>query len=315
MKKITTCLLLLMLGLSAVTFAQKKSKVLPPPPPAPAPKLDVYNNPEDAVKADRKITSSLKDGEECTYWWEGHVFSRIAGEKDRLLFNYVGMNVRASKTVMDSVKGYGWQHVSRELLFYQDPKTNEILRMWDNPMTGEKVEVIHVANDPVNGRGPTFSKGANGTTPYKFKMMEKEGFFMQTTEVPLFYTNPLSGDYQEYVGGTYHAMEIFNTIVSKDELLDATKDKAEDVLIAWSRVSKFLPWMKMGDKAGWLIVSGTGKKLKGGTDALPEIMKEEMRKNYPEYFHAPSVDDKRPNETSWTVFKKAMEKKKVAKIN
>ena len=297
-------LLLLMVLTATIGFSQKKGKAVPPPPPVEMKMLDVFNNSEDAIKADRKITSSLKDGEECTYWWEGHVYSRIAGEKDRLLFNYVGMNVRTSKTVMDSVKGYGWRHVSRELLFYQDPKTNEILRMWDNPITNEKVEVVHVANDPVNGRGATFAKG------YKFNMMEKEGFFFKTSEVPLFYTNPLAGDFQEYVGGTYHAMEVFNTIVSKTDLLDASKDKAEDVIIAWSRMSKFLPWMKMGDKAGWLIFTGTGKKLRGGTDALPEIMKEEMKKNYPTYFHAPSVDDARPNETSWTVFKKYVEKKK-----
>ena len=29
-------------------------------------------------------------------------------------------------------------------------------------------------------------------------------------EVPLFYTNPLAGDYQDFVGNNYHAMEIFD---------------------------------------------------------------------------------------------------------
>lgn len=297
--------------LAPASFGQKKTKAATP---APVAQLDVYNNPEDALKADRKITSSLKDGEDCTYWWEGHVYSRIAGEKDRLLFNYVGMNVRASKTVNDPEKGYGWRHVSRELLFYLDPKTNEILRTWENPFTDEKVEVFHVANDPVNGRAPTFAKGGpNG--PYKFNMMEKEGYFMKTSEVPLFYSNPLGGEYQDFVGGTYHAMEVFNTIVSKDELLNASKDKADDVIIAWTRISKFLPWMKMGDKAGWLIFTGTGKKLRGGTEALPESMKAEMRANYPDYFHAPPLDDTRPNETSWTYFKKQIEKRKKDKTN
>ncbi len=306
MKLVLYTLTLCTVLLSSESFGQKKTKAAATP--APPPQLDVYNNPEDALKADRKITSSLKDGEECTYWWEGKVWSRISGEKDRLLFTYIGMNVRASKTVNDPEKGYGWRHVSRELLFYMDPKTNEILRTWKNPITNEDVEVFHIANDPVNGRGPTFAKGPTG--PYKFKMQEKEGYFMQTNEVPLFYSNPLAGDYQDYVGGTYHAMEVFNTIVSKDELLNASKDKADDVIIAWTRISKFLPWMKMGDKAGWLIFTGTGKKLRGGTDALPDAMKAEMKANYPDYFHAPSVDDDRPNETSWTYFKKQMEKKK-----
>jgi hypothetical protein len=290
--------------------AQKKSKNAPPPPPPPPalPRLDP-SNPDDALKMDRKIASSLKDGEECVYWWEGKVYSRIAGEKDRHLFNYYGMNVRTSKGFSDPVKGYGYKHVSRELLFYLDPKTNEIVRMWKNPMTGEDCEVIHVANDPVNSRGVSWARGGE-RGDYKFRGTEKEGYYLMTSEVPLFYTNPLQGEYQEYIGGTYHAMEIFNTVVAKDELTDPNKDKAEDVIIAWTRISKFLPWMKMGDRAGWCIFSGTGKKLKGGFEALPEPMKVEIRKNYPTYEHAPPTDDARPNETSWTVFKKYADSKK-----
>ena len=57
-----------------------------------------------------------------------------------------------------------------------------------------------------------------------------EGKYIQTSEVPLFYENPLAGDYQEYVGGTYHVMEIFNFIVDKDELLDASKNVAYPLL-------------------------------------------------------------------------------------
>ena len=120
------------------------------------------------------------------------------------------------------------------------------------------------------------------------------------------------GEFQDYVGGTYHAMEIFNFIIDKDDLLDASKDVAYPV-IAWSRVSKFLPWMKMGDKQGYMIFSGTGKKLKGGFDAIPEGLKKEIALTYPTYNHAPPTDDNRPNETSWTYFKKKMAEKKANK--
>jgi hypothetical protein len=293
--------------LSTAALAQKKKSTdAPAPPPPPPPMLDL-NNPDDALKAERKIASSLKDGEECVYYWEGNVYTRIAGEKDRLLFHYWGMNIRTSKGFQDPEKGYGYRHVSRELLFYLDPQTREIVHKWKNPWTNEEVDVLHIANDPVNGRGINWAKGERG--PYKFRGQELEGKYMLTSEVPLFYENPLAGEYQDYVGGTYHAMEIFNTIVDKDELLDATKDIAYPV-IAWSRISKFLPWMKMGDRQGYMIFSGTGKKMVGGFDAMPEPIKKEIAANYPEYRHAPPTDDTRPNETSWTYFKKKVAPKK-----
>ena len=44
-----------------------------------------------------------------------------------------------------------------------------------------------------------------------------------SNEIPLFYDNPLGGDFQDYVGGTYHAMEIFNDFYSANEMLDPKK--------------------------------------------------------------------------------------------
>jgi hypothetical protein len=307
MKTNLTWLLAGLLTLSVGAEAQKKAKTSAAPAVVSKPDLNL-NDPTDANKANRKITSSLKDGENAFYTWEGNVYSRIPGEKDRLLFTYQGMNVRASKTVMDSVKGYGWRHVSREILLYMDPKTKEVMRTWKNEWTGENCDVIHVANDPVNGRGPTFAD-PNGKSPYKLSGRIHDGYYLQLSEIPLFYTNPLAGDFQDYVGGTYQAMEIFNTSVPVKELVDGNKDQADDVQISWTRISKFLPWMKMGDRVGYLIFSGIGKKVKS-FDNFPETLKKEIMANYPEYTTAPPTDDARPNETSWTYFKKKMAAKK-----
>ena len=271
-------------------------------------KFDI-NNPDDVVKMDRKIQSSLKDGEEIVYYWEGNVYTRIAGEKDRHLFTYWGMNIRTSKGFQDPVKGYGYRHVSREVLFYRDPITQQVVRTWKNPWTGEEVDVQHIANDPVNGRGVSWARDERG--PSKFRGRESEDKFIFTSEFPLFYANPLAGDYQDYVGGTYQAMEIFNFIVDKEELLDTSKTTTYPG-IAWTRISKFLPWMKMGDRQGYMIFSGTGKKLKGGWAAMPEGIRKEIDANWPIYKTAPPTDDTRPNETSWTDFKKILEKKKAA---
>ena len=50
----------------------------------------------------------------------------------------------------DDEKGAGFKLVSREILLYKDPVTDEVLATWENPWTGETVDVLHVANDPVN---------------------------------------------------------------------------------------------------------------------------------------------------------------------
>jgi len=280
--------------------AQKKGVVPPPPPP-----LDL-NNPEDAVKAARKLQSSLDDGKPTIFWFQGNVYSRIPGERDRLLFTYQAINIRASKTVSEPGRGYGYRQVSREVLIYLDPKTKEVVRTWKNPWTGKDVEVVHVANDPVNSR-PMFAQGPNG--PFRLDATLKEGMGIYQVEVPLWYTNPLGGDYQPYVGGDYQCIELFTFYFSETQLLDRTTSDAPSVAVAWSRVSQFLPWMEMGGRVGYMVFSGAGRKV-SGFDALPDVLKAEIASNYPEYRTAPSVDDTRPNETSWTYFKKVIDKKK-----
>ncbi len=273
---------------------------------AQAPRLDL-NNPDDVVKAMRKFQSSLTDGKPVVFWWQGSIYSRIPGERDRLLFVYQGMNVRASKAVTEPGRGYGYRQVSREILLYQDPQTKEILRTWKNPWTGKENEVVHVANDPVNSR-PTFANGPQG--PAKWPGFFKNGQGFLPMEIPLFYANPLAGDYQQYVGGDYQAMEIFNFYFPESQLLDGNPEMS-DVAVSWTRISGWLPWMEMGSRVGTMIYNGVGRRL-ASWDDLPDVLKAEIKASYPEYQGPPALDDARPNETSWTYFKKVIDRKRAA---
>ena len=58
-----------------------------------------------------------------------------------------------------------------------------------HPWTGAVVDVMHVANDPVNMR-PFFERDAQGTAMRLPGRIEGERVFMPS-EIPLFYTNPL----------------------------------------------------------------------------------------------------------------------------
>ena len=271
-------------------------------------KLDL-NNPDDALTAYRKIQCSTEDATPVVYHWSGHVYARVPGEPDRHLFNVEGMNVRQCVTVTDPQKGKGVRQVSRELMFYLDPATGEVLKTWTNPLTGQTVDVVHVANDPVNMRAPMFPVDEKGK-PFSLNARIENGRVFMPIEVPLFYRNPLAGDYQDYVGNQYHAMEIFDFVVEQADLIDSTKPRANPS-ISWVRLAEWLPWMKMGGRLGLMVTNATGQTV-ANIEALPPLILEQIKANYPIYSAPPPVDDARPNETSWTYFKKLIDAKKAA---
>ena len=270
------------------------------------------NNPEDALKIEQRMSCSLEDGKPAYYWFPGSVHSRVPGERDRLLFRVHGWSARACKTFNDPVRGYGYRAVNRELLVYEDATTGQILRTWKNPWTGEEVEVMHVANDPVSMREPVFARDQDGKpAAARPRGFDFEGIhFSGGGAARLFYKNPLGGEYQENVGGWYHSMEMGSDAVPVDTLLDAgRKDASRN--IGWMRVSKWLPWMKMGDRAGVIYYHTAGTRVES-IDDLPEPFRTEMRTTYKVWQQAPPLDDARPNMTSWDQFKRLVDGKKKA---
>ncbi len=260
------------------------------------------STPEGALLAYRKIQCSLQDGKAITYSWRGRAYSRMPGEADRLLFNVEGMNVRHCVSTEDPERGKGYRLISREILLYLDQNTGLPLRTWENPWTGETVNVLHVANDPVNGE--TFIKDRTGDD-LKWTAQSYGDEWWNTITVPLFYTNVLAGDYQRYVGGTYHATEMFNYFGGLSDLTDLSIDTA-DISVGWVRQSDWLPWMEMRGRVGNIYMHTAGTKLESWDD-MPDVMKTEIRTNYPDYVAPPPLDDDRPNETSWTYFKKIID--------
>ncbi len=257
-----------------------------------------FDNPDDVITMNRKIGCSTVDGEPITFYWHGYAFSRRAGEPDRRMFRVEGMNVRACVTVEHPEYGTGYRLVSREILLYLDPETHEILSTWDNPWTGETVDVLHVANDPVNSRG-SFPQGPNGPARWRGSSMGNDVW--QTTTVPLFYSNPLAGEFQDETGAVYHATEMFNFFGNVDDLTDPATTTA-DVEVGWVRMSDWLPWMKMRGRDGLIYFHTAGTKL-DSWDELPDFFQAEIARHYPEYTDPPPLDDDRPNVTSWTYYR------------
>jgi hypothetical protein len=282
------------IALATTTQAKDKPRMLDP------------ENPVDALEISKRVQCGVADGVPAVYHWSGNVYSRVQGEPDRLLFKGEGMNIRQCVTVDDPKRGKGYRLVSREVMLYLDPKTGEVLRKWTNPWSGETVDVMQINNDPVNSRA-SFPINADGT-PFKTNIRRAGRWIFQPFEAPLFYHNVLQGDYQDYVGGKYHAMEIFDFAFEAEEMLN-TKNPTSYPIISWVRISDWMPWMKMRGRQGQMVFNAMGNKLKS-YDELPKVIKDEIALNYPIYTAPPPGDDPRPNETTWTMFKKWVAERK-----
>lgn len=266
--------------------------------------------PEEALQLTRKMICSLEDGKPIIHWWQGSMMSRVPGERDRVLFNVQGMNIRQCGSFVDAKRGPGYRSVSREVMLFLDPVTNQLVSKWKNPWTGEEVDVIHVANDPVNMRSPTFAYDANGKG-HEFRGTFVKDKVWMSGEAPLFYDNPLAGGYQDMVGNKYHAMEMLNSFADAKSLLDRKTKTLPSVTISWARVSDWLPWMKMGGRSGLVVFTTVGKRV-AAIDDLSEPLRSEIRSTYATYLTPPPVDDPRPNETSWTHIKKIIDVQRAA---
>jgi hypothetical protein len=164
----------------------------------------------------------------------------------------------------------------------------------------------------VNAREPTWSRTEDGKPRAEFTMQVMDGYAHQGGGAALlFYDNPLAGEYQDYVGNKYQASEYLTATVPMADLTDEDATRVQDSVISWGRISRWMPWMKMGGRDG-LLVHYTGGLRLDSWDDMPEQIKAEIKRNYPAYQAAPPTDDTRPNETSWTVMKKKIDAERAA---
>lgn len=251
------------------------------------------DKPEDAVLASRKIIcGSLADGYIAYAAWKGKVYSRVPWEADRHLFDVVGVNIRRCPELKDPVRGPGYRMISREVMLYLKPGTNEILDTWHNPLNGRDVKVLPEANDPVNPF-PTYAYSKDGR-PYRFNGEIVGDLVVRRIDAPLFYRNPLGGNYQNEIGGQAQAIELFTYFVNRKELLTDSKAPLKSIHLTWHRVAQWTPWMEMGNRPGYLIFATYGWRVQS-YEEIPQILQDFLKqKEYAKFREPPPADDPRP---------------------
>lgn len=248
-------------------------------------------------------SQARSDGKDAVFYIKGSAYAYIQGTRPQKLFDVEGYNIRR---LVETPEKDGYFIATREIVFYEDPTTGEILSEWQNPFTKEKNEVFHITNDPVNFRYRIKDKKYVAVSvDGKREFGEKEApemwnnHFVWHADIFPFYKLP-------EMSNSYTAGELFDFYVPQNELY---KTGAPEVMISWSRVSPWLPWMKMGEQAGAMVIHARSVRYESW-QSLPEKIKNTVHRKYPLYESAPDkVDPNKPNETSWTVYYDEMRKR------
>jgi hypothetical protein len=245
-------------------------------------------------------------GKEVLLYASVVVIGMHPGEKGQKLF---GLEVLGASRFLPIEDGY--QRLHREVGLYTDLQTGEVLASWDNPWSGESVEVIHIQNDPVNF--PFTMETQRG--PYRVKFDDLGHTIGFHRQIPLRYPNPLPmAQYPKHTANDwYEAAELFNSFVSKADLADRSKTSLPEVG-TWSRTGPWLPWMEMADRPGYLLYHGRSVKLMNGLDDLRPELRAHIQTHYPTYTGAPDTFES-PNDTSWTYFKKVLDARAAAEAD
>lgn len=239
-----------------------------------------------------RLRCSLNPDQETMFFFNGTVYA-FTPTGNTVLFKGVGVNVGRCFKKADG----GFTLASRETMYYIDPTTDQIIDSWNNPWTGETgLTVVHVDNDPVLQQ---FAYGGS------YNGMVLGDNFLLGMDVPLFYPNSLSYNpaFAAYSPqAMYQAAEIFKFIAPTAEVFGDV-DTTSFSLVSWTRTGPFLPWMKQGNAAGYLLYSFHGSKIPDWT-YLPAQVKADFANRVPHYKHAPTCIPNTASVSSWSFFSK-----------
>ncbi len=257
------------------------------------PYLDL-TTPEGNVEAYARIAGSV-DPEQSSYsWYFGRVTGHRPGEAGRDLMNIIGMG-SVRMLPLDGEPGY--QMLRKELGFFTDSETDEVIDSWTNPYIDEKVEVVHIANPGINAKIKPYRReqglyeevgGRDSAKPFLLPWKQIGDRAMVEQHANLYVKNPMDPEiWQRESSGKFISISDSNTFnVSIADLQNAELKKVPS-FGNWTHQRPWQPWMLMGSAPGFIqytCFTGSAASLE---DLPPQIVGL-ARERFPEFLTAPT---------------------------
>ena len=292
------------------------------PPSTRAGGLDL-SNPADNLYAFGKIWGTY--AEKPVYsGFQGVQFARIGVNKLVPLCGYVGFGNIQCKI---DENGHLWLR-GTEAGYFTDLASGEIIDHWDNPYSGERVEVFPFISDRFRGRlteeMPRFSLGnapddntlmnaadarprEDGKIPFVLPFQKFHDQYLLAWEYAHEYTNPVTPEAwpKASTGPKINPSEHFIFYIPAAGLEDRSLPSVR-FHAGFMRTSPWWPWMRMGQtpvrETGALFGRMHSFKITGELDNIPRVVLERLERDRPDILE-PQTDwaDTQPDGT-WEAF-------------
>ncbi|MEN9527937.1 MAG: hypothetical protein RLY56_1888 [Pseudomonadota bacterium] len=253
-----------------------------------------FNDPIWNRETSAKIEGDTAPGKYVNGYVTGTVMGVRDNEAVRPLF---GFEVFSSIRVLKQENG-DYQRLCRELIFYRDLNTGELMDSWRNPYTNEEVAVVDVANDPFNYvisdhfPDPPSYGGLNTEKPPRRPFIRNwtllnDDTVVLTSDIHLYYRNKLDPAIwvRESAGPMNRVSELFRYSIRREDIENDALTHMPHTGV-WNRITPWLPWMLMGTAPGHIVYAGTFSSVPS-VDSVPAPVAKRVRERFPQYTVAP----------------------------
>ncbi len=242
-----------------------------------------------------RLQGDIDYGKNKYFWFKGYV---MAVEPNKKIVDLMGASGFGSIRLAEGPNG-AIRRMCREIILYTDLRSGEVLDEWKNPLSGETVKAVHVANDPFNyliedhfPQPPSFgglNKEAPPKIPFVLPWFQHGDQLAMEIHIHLAYPSALQPDKwpRESAGPIAQVSEFFTHHLSVAEMQNP-KMTALEYHGQWGRVTPWLPWLLLGMRPGHMQYAC----FQGTTQTLDRYLSKQVldyaQKNYPTYFQAPT---------------------------
>ena len=235
--------------------------------------------------------------------YQGIQYAIVGNQRAKPLFGYCGFgNIRNQIMPDGSVKVTG-----KEAGYFTDLATGEILDHWDNPWTGERVEVFPFLNDRFRGvlglerkvfkigDGVTVNNDIGGKPktgePFRLPWQRIGDQYLLGWDYAHDYTNPVTpeGWPKASTGKRVNPSEHFTLFTPAAEIDDRSVLSAR-YHAGFMRQAPWWPWMRMGQSGvpGVLMGRMHSYKITGTEEDVPKVVLKRVMRDRPDLFEEPT---------------------------
>ena len=284
-----------------------------------------FTNPRDNLYAFGKTWGTFSEDPVISVF-HGAMYAYNGITRLAPLFGYAGTGITKCRFVGEGANER-MQMRGKETGFFYDLKSWDIIDHWDNPFTGETVEVYPFLNDKIGGEltlqmpklyvgddpehgvhmNENVDSNADGSLPFILPWATYGDEVLLEWDYAHEYPNPVTpAAYPKAsTGPMINPSEHFVIYTSKEQLEDRDLASAH-FRAGFSRVSPYWPWMRMGGsgfESGVMTGRLHSRKTINGLDDVPPKLLERTLKQVPDYLEAPKDwDVSGPILSSWEAY-------------